>query len=39
MREDDLIPWTEEIPPLIDPGEDDAVILPEKTLRQRSRKR
>jgi hypothetical protein len=26
MREGDLIPWTEELPPLIDPGEYDAVV-------------
>ncbi len=32
MRDDDLIPWTEELPPLIGPGEYDAVVLSAKKV-------
>jgi menaquinone-dependent protoporphyrinogen IX oxidase len=33
MREDDdLIPWTEELPPRIDEGEYDAVVLSTKIV-------
>ena len=32
MRDDDLIPWTEELPPRINPGEFDAVVLSAKKV-------
>jgi len=32
MRDDDLIPWTEELPPLIDPGEYDAIVISVKKV-------
>lgn len=32
MRDDDLIPWTEELPPRIDEGEYDAVVLSTKKV-------